>query len=122
MTEFFVRFAANVAAIVFVSYGFSGIRVASFGDALLAGLLLGFVNAFIKPVLFFLTLPFTILTLGFFTLVVNALSLKIVDWMLPGFEVEGFLTALFGALTISVVSTVITAFALTFDRDDLGRW
>jgi len=112
----------NFVAIMFVSYGFSGIKVSSLGDAVGAALILGLINAFIKPILFIITLPINLLTLGFFTLLINAFTLKLVDWFIPGFEVEGFLTALFGALTISVVSTAITFFATRGGEEDIHRW
>lgn len=102
------RLIGNFIAILFVSYGFSGISVTSAGVAILAAIILGFINAFLKPFLFFVTLPVNILSLGLFTLVINAFMLKVVDWFLPGFTVKGFLTAIFGALTISVVSTIIS--------------
>jgi len=73
------------------------------GPLLLATLLLGFVNAVVRPVLIFLTLPITILTLGLFLLVVNAATFGLVAWLVPGFHVAGFWPALAGAIITGVV-------------------
>ena len=80
-----------------------GISFDGTGPLLLAALLLGFVNAVVRPVLVFLTLPITILTLGLFLLVVNAATFWLVAWLVPGFHVAGFLPALLGALLTSLV-------------------
>lgn len=105
-----------------ISYGFSGINVNSLTDAILAAVILGIINAFIKPLVFLITLPINILSLGLFTLLINAFMLKVVDWMIPGFSIEGFLTALFGALTVSIVSTVITYIATRYQEVKMHRW
>jgi len=73
------------------------------GPLLLAAVLLGLVNAVVRPVLIFLTLPITILTLGLFLLVVNAATFGLVAWLVPGFHVAGFLPALVGAMITGVV-------------------
>ena len=73
----------------------------------LAALLLGLVNAFLKPILFWLTLPVTVLTFGVFLLVLNAAMLGLVGWLLPGFVVDGFFPAFFGAIVVSVVSLLL---------------
>lgn len=80
------------------------------GDLVIAALLLGIVNALVRPVLVFLTLPFTILTLGLFLLVVNGISLGIVAWLMPGFAVGSLWSATVGALIVSVVSWFASAF------------
>lgn len=81
-----------------------GMEVDGVGHALLAGLVLGIVNALIRPLLVFLTLPITILTLGLFLLVINALLLKLAAALVPGFRVRGFVAAFLGALLLSVFS------------------
>jgi putative membrane protein len=81
-----------------------GMEVDGVGHALLAGLVLGIVNALIRPLLVFLTLPITILTLGLFLLVINALLLKLAAALVPGFRVRGFGAAFLGALLLSVFS------------------
>jgi putative membrane protein len=81
-----------------------GMEVDGVGHALLAGLVLGIVNALIRPLLVFLTLPITILTLGLFLLVINALLLRLAAALVPGFRVRGFGAAFLGALLLSVFS------------------
>jgi len=70
---------------------------------------LGLVNAVIRPILFVLTLPFTLVTLGLFIFIVNAICLALVAWLVPGFTISGFWAALFGALVISFVSWLLSA-------------
>ena len=77
--------------------------------AIVAGIILGFVNALIKPVLFVLTLPFTVITLGLFIFVVNAICLALVAWLVPGLTISGFGAAFVGALVISIVSWLLHA-------------
>jgi len=81
-----------------------GMEVDGVGHALLAGLVLGIINALIRPLLVFLTLPITILTLGLFLLVINALLLKLAAALVPGFRVRGFGAALLGAVLLSIFS------------------
>ena len=71
--------------------------------------MLGLVNAVIRPILFVLTLPFTLVTLGLFIFIVNAICLALVAWLVPGFTISGFWAALFGALVISFVSWLLSA-------------
>ncbi|MBD3223047.1 phage holin family protein [bacterium] len=81
-----------------------GMEIESVGHALLAGLVLGIINALIKPILVILTLPITILTLGLFLLVINAIILKLAGALVPGLEVRSFGAALLGALLLSIFS------------------
>jgi putative membrane protein len=120
--SFLFRLIGNFISIMLISYGFSGINVSSLSNAILAAVILGLINAFIKPVVFIITLPINILSLGLFTLLINAFMLKVVDWIIPGFRIEGFLTALFGALTVSIVSTVITYIATRYQEVKTYRW
>ena len=116
--RFLVRLIVNAAAVFLAANVVPGIAVTGFGIALLAGLILGFVNAIIKPILFVLTLPFTIVTLGLFIFVVNAICLGLVAWLVPGFTISGFWAALLGAFVISVVSWLLHAIV---DDDNRGR-
>jgi putative membrane protein len=84
-----------------------GLYADTTGALLLAALLLGGVNAFLRPLLFWLTLPLTILTLGLFLLVLNAMMLGLVGWLVPGFEVRGFFSAVLGAIVVSIVSLLL---------------
>jgi putative membrane protein len=107
--RFILRLVVNAVAVFLAANLVPGIHVSTPGTALLAGLILGFVNALIKPVLFVLTLPFTILTLGLFIFVVNAVCLALVAWLVPGFTISGFGAALLGAIVISAVSWLLHA-------------
>lgn len=114
--RFLIRLVVNAAAVFLAANLVPGIAVSSFGVALLAGLILGLVNAVIKPVLFVLTLPFTIVTLGLFIFIVNAICLALVAWLVPGFTISGFWSALFGAIVISLVSWLLHAILSEPDR------
>jgi putative membrane protein len=98
----------NAGTLVLLSYVMPGIRVSSFGVALVTALLLGLVNAVIRPVLVILTLPITVLTLGLFILVINALCFWMVASFLQGFEVAGFWAAFWGALAFSIITTLVS--------------
>ena len=82
----------------------SGIAVAGWKTLLFAAVVLGVVNAIVRPVLFFLTLPLTLLTLGLFIFVLNAICFELTAWLVPGFSIDGFRWALGGALVVSIVS------------------
>jgi len=99
----------NAVALLAVAYVLPSIHVASFGAALLAALVLGLVNTVLRPLLFLLTLPVTLLTLGLFIFVVNGLMFWLAGSLLEGFVVSGFWPAVFGALLYSVVSWALSA-------------
>jgi putative membrane protein len=103
-----IRWIINAVALMLVSYLFQSIEVSSFAAALVAALVLGLVNAVIRPILILITLPINVLTLGLFTLVINALLFWFVASFLEGFEVAGFWSAFWGALTYSIISFVIS--------------
>lgn len=84
-----------------------GVSVASFGSAFVAALVLGILNAFIRPLLLLLTLPVNLLTLGLFTFVINALIILMVSKLVGGFKVDGFIPALLFALVLAVVSSLL---------------
>lgn len=83
-----------------------GVQITGTGNFILAAILLGLVNAFIRPIALFLTLPITIVTLGLFLFVLNAAMFGLVAAMLDGFVVAGFWSALFGAIIVSLTSTI----------------
>lgn len=99
----------SAVALLIVSAIIPGIAVAGFGSALWAALVIGLVNATIGFALKVVTFPISILTFGIFLLVINALMLMLVDAMLSGFEVSGFLAAFFGAIILALVSSVLRA-------------
>lgn len=99
-----LRWLLNALAIILISYLISSISVSGFYIALMVALILGLVNAVIRPLIIILTLPINILTLGLFVLVINALLFWFVSSFVKGFEVAGFQAAFVGALILSVVS------------------
>ena len=92
-------------------------QLAGIVPALIAGALLGFVNALVRPVLLLLTLPFTLITLGFFIFVVNAICFALTAALVPGFDLSGFFAAFFGAIVVSLVSWIVSALV----ADDRNR-
>lgn len=99
--------AIDVLALVVVDYLFAGIQFDTWQAVVGGAILLALVNAYLRPLILLLTLPFNILSLGLFTFVVNAAMLKVVSWLLPGFHVTGFWTAVGAALVISFVSGIL---------------
>lgn len=99
----------NAVALLVVAYLLPGITVASFGSALIAALVLGLLNMLVKPVLVLLTLPITLITLGLFLIVLNALLFWFAGSVLKGFQVNGFWWAVIGALLYSLISGLLSA-------------
>ncbi len=104
MVNILLRWLVYAILIVFVAWLVPGIEVANFVSALFVCIILALVNTFIKPLIQIITLPVNILTLGLFSLVINALMLMLAGWIAPGFEVDGFLSALVGSLLLSLFS------------------
>lgn len=105
--RFLARLVLNGLAIIIAAWVLPGIHITGPLAALVAGVILGFVNALVRPILLFLTLPLTLLTLGLFIFVVNAICFGLTAWLVPGFSIDGFLSALIGALFVSVVSWIL---------------
>ena len=106
----------NALALLAVPYLLHSVRVDSFGAALIAALILGFVNTLVRPVLVVLTLPVTVLTLGLFILVINGLMFWVVAQLVGGFHVGGFWSAVGGALLYSIVSWALSTLLLKSGR------
>lgn len=106
--EILLIWILNAVALLIVAYILPGISVASFWSALIAALVLGLLNTLVKPVLVLLTLPVTIVTLGLFLLVINALVFWFAGSVLKGFQVNGFWWALLGALVYSIISGLLS--------------
>lgn len=106
--EILLVWILNAVALLIVAYLLPGISVASFGAALIAALVLGLLNTLVKPVLVLLTLPITIVTMGLFLLVLNALVFWFAGSVLKGFHVAGFWWALGGAIIYSLVSGLLS--------------
>lgn len=102
-----LKWLLGACALLALSHLLPTISVASFADALLAALVIGLLNTFIRPVLIVLTLPVTMLTVGLFLFVINALLFWAAGRLLDGFEVAGFISALIGSLFYSLTSVVI---------------
>jgi len=114
--DLLIRIIVNAIALLLVAYLIPGVHVAGIGAALLAALILGIVNAVLRPILFILTLPLEILTLGLFTLVINAALFYLVAKLGVGLRVDTFRTAFLGALVMSIVSFVLSMFVTTAKR------
>jgi len=111
-----LRWILNAVALMLIPELVSSVKVDSYTAALISAVLLGFVNAIIRPLLILITLPITILTLGLFTLVINALMFWAVSGLVQGFVVPDFWTAFWGALLYSVLTWMV-GLALADDRN-----
>jgi len=110
MNGIIIRWLTLTVAIVSTSYLLDGIHISGFLSAFFAAAMLGILNAFFRPIALLLTLPINILSLGFFTFVINALMLKMASGIITGFDVIGFWTAIFGSLLISIISWLLSSF------------
>jgi putative membrane protein len=117
MSGIFIRWLTSTGAIILTSYLLDGIHVDGFLTAFLAAVMLGILNALFRPIALLITLPINILTLGFFTFVINALMLKMASGVISGFDVHGFWPAILGSLMISVISWFLNSFI-----DKRGTW
>jgi putative membrane protein len=99
----------NAVALLAVTYLLPSIQVSGFGTALLAALVLGFINTLVRPLLALLTLPITVLTLGIFYLVLNGLLFWLASAFIPGFQVQGFGSAFIGAILYGVIAWALSA-------------
>ena len=111
LAGFFIQWAITAFCLWGASLLFSGIRFSSTSSLIISALLLGFANAVLRPLLVILTLPLTLVTLGFFLLVINALMLLLVSKVVSGFKISGFWTAFFASLFISIMSVMLGSFA-----------
>lgn len=107
LMPFLIHWGVTSLSLWVASHVFSGIRFADTSSLIVSALLLGFANAIIRPLLVIITLPFTLVTLGFFLLVINALMLLLVSSLVRGFTISGFWTAFFASIFIALLSLVI---------------
>lgn len=107
MMALLLRWVLNAAALLLVDFLYPGVTIESFFAALMAALVLGLVNAIVRPILVVLTLPVTVLTLGLFIFVINALLFWFVAGILDGFHVAGFWAALLGSILYSIIATLV---------------
>jgi len=115
MAAFLIRWIVTTVAVFAAERILPGIACDSTSALLGASLLLGIINAFVRPILLLLSLPFIIVTMGLFIFVVNALLLLFVSAVIPAFHVEGFWSAFFGSIIISAVSWILSSFFRTSD-------
>lgn len=107
MPNFLLTWLLAAVSLVITAYLVPGFVINSFIAALIASVILGLVNAIIRPILVLLTLPITIVSLGLFLFVVNAITIWLAGYLTPGFDVNGFLPALIGSIVLTVVSSVL---------------
>lgn len=112
MKHFLLTWLGTAVALLITSKIVTGFEIKTFVAALVAAVVIGLVNAFIRPILRFLAFPITLLTFGLFTFVINALTLWLASALTPGsgFEIKGFLPALLGSIVLAIVSSLINYF------------
>jgi len=108
MIGLIVRLFINAFALVLVTLIVPGFRLANFSTAIWASLVWGLVNTLVRPIFSFFTFPLQLLTLGLFTLVINAAMLALTAKLVPGFFIQGFSSAFIGALVLSIISMILT--------------
>lgn len=109
MLNMAIRWVLFALGLIIVAYLVPGISISGFFAALVATLVIGIINLYIKPILQVLTLPINILTLGLFTLIINALLFMLAAYLVPGFHVNGFIPALVGSVLFSIFSMIINS-------------
>jgi putative membrane protein len=107
MLKLMAKWLLSAAALLFVAYLYSGVEVKTFTAALIAAFVIGLLNAVVRPILVVLTLPVTVVTLGLFLFVINALMFWAASGLLDGFQVRGFIAAVIGSLIYSLMGIVI---------------
>ncbi len=118
MGRFLVHWVITAVALGVSAWILPGVHVRSIPALLVAALVLGFMNAIVRPILFVLTLPITILTLGLFYLVVNGIAFGLAAALVPGFAIDSIGWAILGALVVSVVSWFVGALAGPAETDE----
>src|SRR5882724_10640544 len=107
MTHLLVNWLLSALSLVIVAHVIPGFQISGFVAALIASIVIGFVNGTLGLILKIITLPLTIITLGIFWLVINALMLKVAAALVPGFRIDGFLPAFLGAIVLTLVNMVL---------------
>lgn len=110
MPQFLLTWLVTAISLMLTAYIVPGFTVRNIASALIAAIVLGLVNAIVKPILVILTLPLTIVTLGLFLFVVNAITIWLAGALTPGFEVAGLIPALLGSIVLTLVASVINFF------------
>jgi putative membrane protein len=107
MVKLLVKWLLLASALLFTAYIYEGVEVRTFGSALLAAFIIGLLNTVVRPILVVLTLPVTVVTLGLFLFIINALMFWVAAGVLEGFQVRDFLAALIGSLIYSFIGMII---------------
>jgi putative membrane protein len=107
MPNFLLTWLLAAVSLVITAYLVPGFVIKSFVAALIASVILGLVNAIVRPILVVLTLPITIVSLGLFLFIVNAITIWLAGYLTPGFDVNGFIPALIGSIVLTIVSSVL---------------
>ena len=115
MPQFLATWIVTALSMLITAYLIPGITISTIQAAAVGALVFGLINAIVKPILVIFTLPLTVLTLGLFLLIVNAICFSLVGYFTPGFQVNGFLDALFGSIVVSLVSGFLSKM---FSSDD----
>ena len=105
--RFIIRLLITAIVVVLLAQFLPGVAVASFGTAVIVAIVLALLNLIVKPILVLFTLPVTVLTLGLFLLVINAIIILLVDAFIAGFNVDGFWVALIFSLLLSIVQSIL---------------
>ena len=121
MRGFLTRLLITALGLFVASKIVPGVWFDGWGSLVVAAVLLGIVNAIVRPILILLTLPITLLTLGLFLLVINGISLGVVAWLLPGFGVSGLMSATLGAIVVGVTSWFASSFVGSSGRFERFR-
>lgn len=118
MLQFILTWLATAVSLIVTAFIVPGFVVVSFSAAIVGAAVLGLVNAVVKPILVLFTLPLTILTLGLFLLVVNAIALGLVSYLTPGLTITGFFPAALGSIVLTFVSGVINQLFFSVSGSD----
>ncbi|MGZ4954208.1 MAG: phage holin family protein [Methylobacter sp.] len=110
MFSFFAHLILSAGLLLLMAHLVRGVQVEGWGSALIGAIVLGFVNAVIRPIMVFLTLPLTVISFGLFLLVINALMLLLMAALVPGIRVQGFWPALVGSLVLTLLNVVVEFF------------
>ena len=106
MSHLLLRWLINTLALFLLVQFVPGFHAGSWTTPAIAALVLGLLNAIVKPILFVLTLPLTILTLGLFLIVLNGVMLELTAWLVPGFKIDDFISACIGAIVLGLISLI----------------
>ena len=116
MLKILLKWLVNAVAIMIAAQILSGVSLASFWTAIILVVVIGLINAVIRPILIILTLPINVLTLGLFTLVINALLVLLASSVLPGFVVASFWQAMLFSVLVSIFSYILSIFVDTNEK------